>query len=139
MTEAPTRAEHEIALTVRGYHLDLYGHVNNARYLEFLEEARWAWFEDRTDLERILGGEVQMVMVRLEINYRYPAGIGDRLAITTRLGEVRTRSAVFHQEIRLVSTSAPVVDADITVVIVDDTGRAIPIEGTYREFLDQLA
>ncbi|MGB7981873.1 MAG: thioesterase family protein [Candidatus Nanopelagicales bacterium] len=141
MTDAPARprAQHEIALTVRGYHLDLYGHVNNARYLEFLEEARWAWFEERTDLERILGGEVQMVMVRLEINYRYPAGIGDRLAITTRLGEVRTHSAVFHQEIHLATTGAPVVDADITVVIVDDAGRAVPIEGGYRKFLDQLA
>ncbi len=30
---------------VRGYHLDIYQHVDNACYLEFLEEARWAWFE----------------------------------------------------------------------------------------------
>ena len=29
-------------LTVRGYHLDGYGHVNNARYLEFYEEGRWS-------------------------------------------------------------------------------------------------
>ncbi len=28
-------------IKVRGYHLDVYQHVNNARYLEFLEEARW--------------------------------------------------------------------------------------------------
>lgn len=27
-------------IRVRNYHLDGYGHVNNARYLEFLEEAR---------------------------------------------------------------------------------------------------
>lgn len=27
-------------IKVRGYHLDVYQHVNNARYLEFLEEAR---------------------------------------------------------------------------------------------------
>lgn len=26
-------------IKVRGYHLDVYQHVNNARYLEFLEEA----------------------------------------------------------------------------------------------------
>lgn len=32
-------------LTVRNYHLDGYGHVNNARYLEFLEEARWTFFK----------------------------------------------------------------------------------------------
>ena len=28
-------------IKVRGYHLDVYQHVNNARYTEFLEEARW--------------------------------------------------------------------------------------------------
>ncbi|XLM23374.1 thioesterase, partial [Chromobacterium piscinae] len=32
---------HHTRIKVRGYHLDLFGHVNNARYLEFLEEARW--------------------------------------------------------------------------------------------------
>ena len=31
---------------VRNYHLDGYGHVNNARYLEFLEEARWAFLRN---------------------------------------------------------------------------------------------
>jgi len=33
-------------IKVRGYHLDFYQHVNNARYLEFLEEARWEWLEN---------------------------------------------------------------------------------------------
>ena len=33
-------------ISVRGYHEDRFGHVNNARYLEFLEEARWAQFAE---------------------------------------------------------------------------------------------
>ncbi len=33
-------------LTVRNYHLDGYGHVNNARHLEFFEEARWAFLKN---------------------------------------------------------------------------------------------
>ena len=33
-------------IKVRGYHLDGYQHVNNARYLEFLEEARWHGLEN---------------------------------------------------------------------------------------------
>ena len=32
-------------IVIRGYHVDIYGHVNNARYLEFLEEDRWAVLE----------------------------------------------------------------------------------------------
>jgi thioesterase-3 len=31
---------HVTTIKIRGYHLDLNGHVNNARYLEFLEEGR---------------------------------------------------------------------------------------------------
>ena len=37
---------HQTVVRVRGYHLDVFQHVNNARYLEFLEEARWSYFED---------------------------------------------------------------------------------------------
>ena len=39
-------------IITRGYHMDIYGHVNNARYLEFLEEDRWAQFEAHIDLAR---------------------------------------------------------------------------------------
>ena len=28
-------------ITVRGFHIDVFGHTNNARYLEFMEIARW--------------------------------------------------------------------------------------------------
>ena len=29
---------HQIRIKVRGYHLDVFQHVNNARYLEFLDK-----------------------------------------------------------------------------------------------------
>jgi thioesterase-3 len=32
---------HEYELLIREQHLDIFGHVNNAKYLEILEEARW--------------------------------------------------------------------------------------------------
>lgn len=35
----------DFTVRVLNYHLDGYGHVNNARYLEFLEAARWHFFE----------------------------------------------------------------------------------------------
>jgi len=138
--DEPGTAPYDMTMTVRGYHLDLYGHVNNARYLEFLEEARWGWFEQRADLGALLNAGHSMVIVRMEIDYRYPAGIGEQLAIASRLGAVSARSAVIHQEIRLLASGRPVVEADITVVYVDkSTGRAAPIEGPLRDFLDELA
>lgn len=53
-------------IKVRGYHLDVYQHVNNARYPEFLEEARWDGFGkqprvsvDDGEKHRLRGGEYQ--------------------------------------------------------------------------------
>jgi acyl-CoA thioester hydrolase len=34
-------AVHEYPVLIREQHLDTFGHVNNARYLELFEEARW--------------------------------------------------------------------------------------------------
>jgi YbgC/YbaW family acyl-CoA thioester hydrolase len=36
-------APHCYELTILERHLDTFGHVNNATYLELLEEARWDW------------------------------------------------------------------------------------------------
>ncbi|MGB8020142.1 MAG: thioesterase family protein [Candidatus Nanopelagicales bacterium] len=136
---ASERPPHEISLKVRGYHLDLYGHVNNARYLEFLEEARWAMIEERTDLPRVLAEGPAMVVVHLSIDYRYPASIGDELVIATRIGQIGRKSAVIHQEIRLAGPGTAVAEADLTLVFVDKaTGRAVPIDGELREFLAGL-
>lgn len=137
MTATP--APHQTTIKVRGYHLDLYGHVNNARYLEFLEEARWAMFEERTDLARILADGPAMVVVSITINYRYPASIGDELAIATRMGRIGGRSAVIHQEVTLAGDGTPVADADLTFVLMDRaTGRALPIEGATRQMFAGL-
>lgn len=35
------KKENEYELLIREYHLDSYGHVNNATYLQLYEEARW--------------------------------------------------------------------------------------------------
>ena len=70
-------------IRVRNYHLDGYGHVNNARYLEFLEEARWAFFEEHGLLSEIDG--LMLVVVRTDIRYRRAAVDGDILRFEGRL------------------------------------------------------
>ncbi|MCP4023889.1 MAG: thioesterase, partial [Desulfobacteraceae bacterium] len=44
----------EPEIKIRSYHTDQYQHVNNARYLEFLEEGRWQLLEDYIDLETFM-------------------------------------------------------------------------------------
>lgn len=63
-------------IKVRGYHLDVYQHVNNARYLEFLEEARWEWLEDLDAFHWMTQNNIAFIVVNININYRKPAVLG---------------------------------------------------------------
>ncbi|MGM0534765.1 MAG: acyl-CoA thioesterase [Pseudomonadota bacterium] len=129
-----------IALRVRGYHLDGYGHVNNARYLEFLEEGRWGYFDDRPGLAAFLQcGDVAFVAVNLNIDYRRAAVAGDDLEVLTRLAELGSRRARMHQEIRQLRDGRTVASADITFVLLDvAVNRAMEIGGEIRAAMAPL-
>jgi thioesterase-3 len=128
---------HTIEIKIRGYHLDLFGHVNNARYLEFLEEARWAAFEKTVDLEQMARKGWAFTVVNVNINYRRPALMNDVLRIETRIAEWRRRSAVVRQEVLQAQGGELVADADVTFVIFDTTKQKTAIlEGALLEMLN---
>jgi thioesterase-3 len=111
--------KHTSQIKVRGFHLDIYQHVNNARYLEFLEEARWAYLEDSGDIEFFQSIGLAWVIVNININYRSAATMGQTLEIDTYLSKIGEKSAVFHQEITLAGTDKTIADADITFVVLN--------------------
>jgi thioesterase-3 len=131
--------QHTTKIKVRGYHLDLYQHVNNARYLEFLEEARWTYFEERADLPAFLASGIALIVVNINIDYRHPATMNDELAIATSVKSVGNRSAVIHQRVTLDGSDKVVAEADVTFVAFDGRqNKAVPIEGKMRELLEGL-
>ncbi len=66
--------------TVRFSDVDSFGHVNNAVYSTYLEQARLAWF----------GGEVgemplrDVILARTEIDFRSPVVWGESVSIPER-------------------------------------------------------
>ena len=80
---------HTLRLRVRHYEMDALGHVNNAVYLQYAEEAavehaRAIGFDEARWRE--LGGA--LVVRRHEIDYKLPAVAGDDLDVTTRVASV---------------------------------------------------
>ncbi len=126
-------------IRIRGYHLDVFGHVNNARFLEFLEEARWELF-DRC-LGAIDPAQMGLAVVNIDINFRKPILFGDLIDIYAGLRSVGRKSAVIEQEIRIQRNDALAADATVTFVVFDPkTGRAVPLdEGTPHELITKLA
>ena len=124
-------------IKVRGYHIDLFGHVNNARYLEFLEEGRWSFFEDKIDLKGWKRRGLLFSVVNININYRRSATVGDVLEIRTWVSKLGDKSGTMRQEVVLKGTDTMVADADITFVMVDKkTGRAAPFIDENRAAIE---
>ena len=122
---------------VRNYHLDGYGHVNNARYLEFLEEARWTFFEEQGFLSEIDG--LMLVVVRIDIRYRRAAVDGDILRFEGRLKELTSRHIILTQNIVLPS-GKNAVEAESTLMVVSaESGRSISIPEPLFTLLKQYA
>ena len=124
-------------IRVRNYHLDGYGHVNNARYLEFLEEARWAFFEEHGLLSEI--DVLMLVVVRTDIRYRRAAVDGDILRFEGRLKELTSRHIILTQNIVLPS-GKNAVEAESTLMVVSaESGRSISIPEPLFTLLKQYA
>ncbi|WP_251978999.1 acyl-CoA thioesterase [Salinicola avicenniae] len=124
---------------VRGFHLDGYGHVNHARYLEFLEEGRWAFVDNHPDFAASLAAGVALVAVNLNIDYRRAAVMSDDLQVETWLSHLGGRSGRVGHRIVHGATGEVVVAATLTFVLLDQAnGRPIPMEGLWHERLSPL-
>jgi acyl-CoA thioester hydrolase len=85
-------------LPVRFRDLDAFGHVNNAVYATYLEEARVAYLAKV--LGRVRPEDYGIIIARLEIDYRSPVKLGDELVVGARV--TRLGGASFDMEYKIV-------------------------------------
>ena len=107
---------------VRFRDLDSVGHVNNAVYLTYLEEARIAFLSQAAG-EDPLG----MVVARIEIDFRSPAELGDTIEVAVTPGKVGTTSFTLHYELR--APGRLIAEASTVLVAYDydkEEARAVP-------------
>lgn len=130
--------EYLTEIQVRGYHADFYGHVNNARYLEFFEEDRWALLESKIDLKKWAQQGIIFLVVNINVNYRQAVPVGKTLIVTTNLEKIGNRSAVLQQKIFLKDSKEVAADALITFVIADKSGRAVAMDGEMLQEIEKL-
>lgn len=130
--------EYMTEIKVRGYHADFYGHVNNARYLEFFEEDRWALLESKIDLKKWAKQGIIFLVVNINVNYRRAVPVGETLIVTTNLEKIGNRSVVLEQKIFLKGSEEIAADALITFVIADKSGRAVSMDGEMLQEIEKL-
>jgi acyl-CoA thioester hydrolase len=126
----PPVFEHEVS--VRWRDTDALGHVNNAVYLTYLEEARDAFYL------RALGDPIYVV-VRLEIDFRAEVRHADRtVRVEIAVERLGTTSLTTRETLR---TAHGEVAAEARVVTVrwdQDSRTAVPFSDEQRARLTDL-
>ncbi|MBJ6360647.1 acyl-CoA thioesterase [Paenibacillus sp. GCM10012307] len=123
-----------LTIVVRSTEIDVNGHVNNARYLEYLEWGREEWYEKAGLYYQVLRDlGVLTVTVNININYRKECLQGEKLTIRTFPEKVGNTSFVLRQEIANASNEI-CIDARVTCVTVDtETRKSVMVPGRLRE------
>jgi YbgC/YbaW family acyl-CoA thioester hydrolase len=125
--------ETSLEIVVRPTEIDVNGHVNNAKYVEYLEWGREEWYErNGLPYERLFELGAVTVTVNLNLNFRKECRQGDLLTILTRPERLGRTSFALRQEIRK-RNGEVAADAEVTIVTIDPATR------TSRPVPDELA
>jgi YbgC/YbaW family acyl-CoA thioester hydrolase len=117
---------------IRWRDVDSYGHVNNAVYLNYLEECRDRW------VTRVLGPDANFVIVRIEIDYRRELSLDDDEVLVTCRGIGYGSSSVRTQERVYAKAGWLAAEAQAVVVAHDPrTRRSRPLTEAERARLDE--
>ena len=111
---------------VRWGDLDAFGHVNNATYLVYAQEARYAWSK-----------MLEMVVARAEVDFVAPIYTGDfYLDIEIWVNKIGNSSFGLTYEMKNGDELVARVKT-VQVTVSMDTKKSRPINDAEREFLTQ--
>ncbi len=111
--------KHYTDIRVQGFHIDVNGHVNNARYLEFMETARWEYLQKYFDYAFFEEQGWNFVIVRINIRYKRASLLNEELEVETYIKEIGDRIVTMMQTIRLKGTKLIASRAEVSWVLYD--------------------
>jgi len=126
-------------LKIRGYHCDSYGHVNNARYLELLEEARWQALDPLLHSRYFVENKLLFIVVNINVNYKAEVIPNDIVDITVDVESYGRKSITFYQKIVNQRSGKIAVDAHVKFVLLnEDTKQMVTVDDELKELFNQL-
>jgi acyl-CoA thioester hydrolase len=111
--------------------LDVFGHVNNAVYLTYIENARIGYMRDVLGVES--PEDLLVIVAKVNIDFRSRASLGEVLEIGARVSRMGTKSFDLDHEVRGPDARLVAV-ASTTLVTFDYRGdTTMPLPDLWRE------
>jgi len=103
---------------VRGYELDSYGHVNNAVYVSYTEQARWKILKDAELLDSFLEKDLLLVVTETNIRYMRELKLFDQLDVKTEI-KLEAPYLVFSHDIINLTNNTKSAKAIVKTLLID--------------------
>ena len=118
----------ETELKARTYECDMYGHVNNAAFLNYCEFARVEFLgELGFSLQGLKEAGFVLPIIKIEIEYKIPVFAGDNLIVSVEWVKRGKSSATFEQKIIKKDENKVAAQVMITWVTTNLSGKPIPL------------
>lgn len=131
MTAPRTHLPFRYVATAELRDIDGFGHVNNAVYLSWFEEARTRYVVERLGVASL--GEISFVLGATTIRYFSPVRMLERVELVCGPVRIGTKSWDFAYEGSVVDDGRLVVRGESTQVMYDySRGVSIPIPESWR-------
>ncbi len=128
---------HSIALQIRFNDIDLFGHLNNSVYVQFLDMGKLAYFK------QFMGGDFEHeptvpVVANINVTFHAPTLIDEQLTVLTAVASISTSSLILEQ--RIVNSKGAVKCTASTVMVNIDrhTGQSAPVSDMWRAALTEF-
>jgi acyl-CoA thioester hydrolase len=114
--------------------LDAFGHVNNAVYLTYLENARIGYMREVLAIESL--EDLLVIVAKVNIDFRTRASLGEALELGARVSRIGTKSFDLDHEVRG-ADGRLVAAASTTLVTFDYRGdTTMPVPDLWRERIE---
>jgi acyl-CoA thioester hydrolase len=109
---------------VRDYECDMERIVNNAMYLNYLEHTRHEFLKQcGMSFDEIVRKGITLVVVRVEIDYRYPLRSGNKFVVGLNVKRVSRVRFGFLQDIYRLPDHKSIVKAKVIGTALNEKGR----------------
>lgn len=92
--------KHQYRMTIKECHLDTFGHVNNAVYLQLFEEARWEVItENGYGLKKVIASKKGPVILDVKLEFLAELKLREKIIIETSTEPFSGKVGSIHQQI----------------------------------------
>ena len=119
---------YEVEIPVRYRDLDPLGHVNNAVYATYLEQARTSYIDD------VIGAppeELGLVVANLELDFDRSITFREQVTVGLRTTHIGTSSVSMDYEVR--TDDGVAATANSVIVTLDEEGSPCPVTDDVRQ------